>query len=208
MNHLLPATLALWLMSPSVRAQPEPGVALKSGPNAATDTRDHRANRYGISGGLAGYLQQSLTSKLSIAGQMELLYTPRGAEVVREGRYLGMIRGHYLDIMLVARPEVYLGTASVYLLIGGGLNLLLGANLEDASGMRVDLTEFYRRRDIALLAGVGVKLHLPRRMLGPCRLDAVFLEARHDRGLVTFHGEAKNRTSSLMLGLSFALGSR
>jgi hypothetical protein len=63
---------------------------------------------------------------------------------------------------------------------------------------------------VALLAGAGIALHLPRRGLGPFHLGSVFLEARHDRGLIGTDtvGGFKNRSSSLLLGLSFVLGAR
>lgn len=201
----------LWLIPLSARAQPEFGLALKSGPNAATLAKSYRVNRYGFSGGIAGYLQWPLSSRFSLAGQVDLLYTPRGSEVIFDGQYIGRSRYRYSDITVVARPEVRFGPASVYLLLGGGLNFLLSATQEDASGMKRDITGLLNRVDVALLVGAGVALHLPRQKLGPFRLGTVFLEARHARGLVetdTIDGVSKNRASSLMIGVSFSLGSR
>lgn len=142
---------------------------------------------------------------------MELLYTPRGAEAIFDGEPLGKTRQHYLDLMLAARPGVRLGPASIYVMLGGGLSLLMSASQVNASGGTEELTDVLRRIDVALLAGAGIALHLPRRGSGPFRLGTVFLEARHDRGLIdtdAVNGGFKNRTSSLMLGLSFALGSK
>jgi hypothetical protein len=122
-----------------------------------------------------------------------------------------MARYHYFDFTLVARPRVRLGVASIFLLLGGGLNYLLSASLEDAAGAKMDVTRFARRVDIALIFGAGGAIHLPAQKLGPFRLGTIFLEARHDRGLIdtdTVLGGARNRSSSLMLGLSFALASR
>jgi hypothetical protein len=88
------------------------------------------------------------------------------------------------------------------------VNLLLSAETEDITGAKTDITGDLRRIDVALLVGTGIALQLPRRQLGPVRLGAVFLEARHDRGLIdsdAVNGGFKNRTSSLMFGLSFAL---
>jgi hypothetical protein len=191
------------------KAEPELGIAFKGGPNAATLAHDFRVNRYGFSGGLAGHLRWPLLERFSLAGQVELLYTPRGAEVVFEGVTQGKIRQHYFDVMFAARPEVQLNPVSIYLLLGGGINLLASANDENASGVPRDVTGDLHRIDVALLAGAGVALRLPRRELGPFRLGTVFLEARHDRGLIdidTANLGFKNRTSSVMLGLSLAVG--
>ncbi|HEX7839957.1 MAG TPA: hypothetical protein VF469_20915, partial [Kofleriaceae bacterium] len=65
------------------------------------------------------------------------------------------------------------------------------------------------RIDVALLGGAGVALQLPDHTVGPFHLGAVFLEARHDIGLFdtdAMVGGFRNRTSSLMLGLSLAVG--
>lgn len=198
----------VWLIPLSSQADPELNVAFKGGPNVATLAHDNRDTRYGFSGGLATHLQWALADRFSLAGQIELLYTPRGAKAISGGNYLGQVREYYFDIMVAARPQVRLGPASVYLLLGGGLNLLVSANKENASGAKQDITDGLRRIDVALLGGAGVALHLPRGELGPFQLGTVFLEARHDIGLVDtdpMAGGYKNRTSSLMLGLSFVL---
>ena len=54
---------------------------------------------------------------------IELLYTQRGTEAIREGEYLGKVRQHYFDVTVAARPEARLGRARLYLLLGGGVNL-------------------------------------------------------------------------------------
>jgi hypothetical protein len=203
--------MAMLIWPTSVAADPAPGanVAFKGGANAATLTNDNRVTRYAFSGGLEGYLQKTLTDQFSLGGQLELLYTPRGAKTIVEGDYLGQVRQHYFDIMIAARPGLRLGPASIYLLLGGGLNLLVSANKENALGTKQDITDGLRRIDVALLGGAGVALHLPHREMGPFRLGTVFLEARHDVGLIGTDLMAdgfKNRTSSLMLGLSLAVG--
>lgn len=201
--------LIFYLLAPlSASAAPELSVAPKGGPNSATLAENFRVNRYGFSGGLAGYIQWPLVDRFFIASQMELLYTTRGAETILEGEYLGRSREHYFDLMVAARPEARLGWASVYLLLGGGLNLLVSANKDDAAGEGQDITGDLHRVDVALLGAAGVALHLPRHELGPVRLGTVFLEARHDIGLLdtdAVNGGFKNRTSSLMLGLSFVM---
>jgi hypothetical protein len=204
-------TILVWLAPFLADADPELSIALKGGPNAAILAHDNRVNRYGPSGGWAGYLQWPRTDRFSLAGQLELLYTPRGAEAILDGVYLGNVRLHYLDVMIAARPEVRLGPASLYFLLGGGLNLLVSASKENASGAEQDITGDLHRIDVALLGGAGFTLRLPRRELGPFRLGTVFLEARHDVGLLetdAVNGGYKNRTSSLMLGLSFVVGDR
>jgi hypothetical protein len=207
MKRMLVAMIVLLPLSAD--AQPEAGVAFKGGINAATLDYQYRVNRYGASGGLAGYLQWLLSDRISMGGQLELLYTPRGAEVIRDGTLQGKIRQHYLDVVVAARPGLQLRPASVYLLLGAGVNFLVDAYDENRWGVPRDITHDVHRIDVALLAGAGVAFHLPHRRLGPVRLDTVFLEARHDRGMIDVSKMDfgfGNRTSSLMLGLSFGLG--
>src|SRR5689334_10302970 len=100
-------------------AGPEVDLAFKGGPDVARLSREHRLNRYGFSGGLAGQLQWPLTDRFSLAGQLDLLYTGRGTEMVIEDVLQGKVRQHYLDVVVAARPAARLGWASVYLLLGG-----------------------------------------------------------------------------------------
>jgi hypothetical protein len=201
--------LLAWLSPLSVFASPELGIALKGGPNAATLAENYRSRRLGFTGGIASYLRSPHAGRLSIAGQIELLYTPRGAEASIEGEPLGRTRQHYLDIVLAARPEIRLGRASVYVLLGGSLDLLVSASQVNAAGGGEELTDVLHRVDVALLVGAGAAWHLPRQELGPFRLGTIFLELRHDHGLLDtdpINGGFKNRASSLMLGLSFRAG--
>jgi hypothetical protein len=101
-----------------------------------------------------------------------------------------------------------LGPVSVYLLLGGGLDLLVSANKDDAAGAGQDITGGLHRIDVALLGAAGVAVHLAHREPDAFHLDTIFVEARHDIGLldVDLNGGFKNRTSSLMLGLSLAVG--
>jgi len=118
-------------------------------------------------------------------------------------------REYYFDLVAAARPGVQLGPVNGYLLLGGGVNFLLSANKENVSGSKQDITGDLHRIDVALLGGLGVAFHLPHRDLRPFRLGTIFLEARHDIGLIDTdkaNGGYKNRTSSLMLGLSFVVG--
>ena len=191
-----------------VSAGPDLSLSFKGGLNAATLAKDYRVNRYGISGGLSGHSRWLLTDRFSLGGQMDLLYSPRGAEVVFEGRLQGKFRQHYFDVTVAARPEMTFGMARFYLLLGGGVNFLASANKENAAGAKEDITDGLRRVDVALLAGAGAALRLPRHGLGPFRLGTVFIEGRHDRGLMGIDpvtGGVKNRNTSLMLGLSFPL---
>jgi hypothetical protein len=208
-NKNIIALTALCLGPAAARAQPESGLAFKGGLNAATQAENFRVDRYGISGGVSGGLQWPLIERFLLGGQIELLYTPRGAETVFEGEHVGKVREHYVDFTVTARPEARLGPASIYLLLGGGLNLLVSANKDDAAGEGQDITGDLHRVDVALLGAAGVALHLPKRELGQIHLGTIFLEARHDAGLLevdAVNGGFKNRTSSLMLGLSFVVG--
>lgn len=209
MRKILAIAAVFWLVPFSALAQPELDIAFKGGPNASTLAEDYRVKTYGFTGGLAGHLQWLLAERFLLGGQVEILYSPRGAEVVFEGEYLGKSREHYVDVTVAGRPGARLGPASVYVLLGGGVNLLLSANEEDRSGVKEDTTDGLRRIDVALLIGAGVAFQLPQRAVGPVRLGTVFLEARHDRGLIDTDpvvGGFRNRTSSLMVGLSFVRG--
>lgn len=200
-------TTVLCLAPQIGHAQPALDIALKGGANAATEDHDFRVNRYGISGGLSGNAQWSVTDQFSLGGQLELLYTPRGAETVFEGEHVGNVREHYLDLALVARPAERLGPVSFYLLLGGSLNLLMSASKDDSAGTGQDITSGLHRVDVALLGGIGAALHLSHPP-GSLHLGSVFVEVRHDIGLldVDLGGGFKNRTSSAMLGLSFDIG--
>lgn len=204
--------IILFLMIPSLgSAGPEVGLLFKGGPAAATVAEDNRYNRYGFSGGLGGHLQWPVIDPLSLAGQIELLYTQRGAKAVVGGEYLGRIRAHYLDLTTAVRPMARLGPVSIYLLLGGEVSFLSSANKEVVGSGTTDITGELRRLDVALLGGAGVALHLPGRRLGPFRLGTAFVEARYDYGLIdtdAINGGYKNRTSSLMLGLAFVLTSQ
>lgn len=205
------ATVTILLAIPILaHGQPELGIAIKGGPNAAIWSGNDRAHRYGFSEGAATSIQWSL-GRLRLGAQAELLYTPRGTKLVRDGEDLGRTRLHYVDLMIATRPGIRVGRADFYLLLGGGWNILLSANLYGtASGMTSDITDVLSRHDIALLAGAGGAFHLPDYTWGPLRFDTVFLEVRHDRGLFdidTTDSKVKNRITSLMLGVSFTLGS-
>ncbi len=205
---ILLVSTALWLPH-QVRADPDLNVSLKGGVTMATLAHRHRTDRHGLSGGLAGHLGRPLRGRFSLAGQVELLYVPRGADAFEYGNYLGRSRSHYVDVTIAARPEIRFAPMSIYLLLGGGLDLLVSANKENYAGVWVSITDDLHRVDVALLAAAGVSLHLPRRALGPFRLGTIFVEARHDHGLLdtdAVNGGFKNRSSSLMLGVSFALG--
>ncbi|HEX2690674.1 MAG TPA: hypothetical protein VHN14_28855 [Kofleriaceae bacterium] len=208
MKRILKLMLVL-SMPHLVYADSELHFSLKSGLNAATLDHEFRANRYGFSGGAAGSLQRLFLGRFLLAGQIEFLYTPRGANVVFDGEKQAEFREYYFDLVTVARPGVQIGSASVYLLLGGEVNFLMSADMENVSGSKQDTTGNLHRIDVALLGGAGVALHLPHQELGPFYLATVFLEARHDVGLIDTdlaNGGYKNRSSSLMLGLSFGVG--
>jgi len=204
---ILTATLAT-LPAIAGRAEPQLDISLKAGANAATLNEQSRFNRYGFSGGVASQVRWRAAEQLSFAGQLELLYTPRGADVVFDGEPAGRSRGHYIDIAIAFRPELRLGPARVYALVGGGLDVLLRANIENAAGAAEDITDDLHRIDVALLGGLGVAVPLFPGTVGPAHIDTVFVEVRHDIGLLdtdAVNGGFKNRTSSLMLGLSFGV---
>jgi hypothetical protein len=184
-------------------------IGIKGGLDAATFDHENRENRHDFTGGVAGYLQRSMFEGLSLAGQLEFQYTPRGATVVADDLKQGELHLYYVDIVAAIRPGMQLGPMSVYLLLGGGLNLLASATEESTSGSKQDATGDIHRIDLALLAGAGIGVRVPRQTLGPFHLDTVFLEARHDIGLLDISRDSsgfKNRTSSVMLGLTFAAG--
>lgn len=194
------------------RAQPELSFSLKAGPNAAIWDNEHHEHKYGFCGGLAGDLRWPFEPRFSLGAQLALLYMPRGTESIDPftGMFLAAWRQHYFDIAVAIRPEARVGSVGVYLLLGGSWSILLNANRVDFLGRKDDVD--FRRNDVALLAGLGGALHLPSHRLGPFRLGTVFLEARYDRGLLHLgrgdDSSPKNRTTSLMLGVSFVLGSK
>lgn len=189
-------------------AESELDISAKGGLNAATLDHDNRVNRYGFSGGLSGALQQRLADQLFLGGQLELLYTPRGAEIVVDGVTQGESREHYIDLSLAVRPEVRFNSVRIYLLLGGSIDFLVSANKDNILGTMEDITSGLRRIDVALLGGLGVAIGLSHHEPGPFHVSSIFLEARHDIGLLDtdpVSGGFKNRTSSIMLGLSFTI---
>jgi hypothetical protein len=200
---------AALLKAAAAFAQPsEVALSLKGGVDAATTVARYRTNKYGLTGGIASSLRWSITDRFSLGGQAELLYMPRGTRVIFEGEYVGQIRHQYTDLTLTARPEMRFGSMNVYLLLGGTLSYLMHSGKDDAAGLDQDITDGLHRIDLSVLGAVGIARHLPHRDIGPFHLGTVFLEARHDIGLldVDLTGGYKNRTSSLMLGLSFVVG--
>ena len=201
--------VAIWLIPAVALAEPErAAVTLRAGASAATLSHDLRVHRYGLSGGLGAYLQWPLIGKVSLGGQLDVLYTPRGADVVVDGESQGKLREHYLDIVAAARPQVRVGVMSLYLLIGGGVNRLLKATDESSLGVSQDVTDNLRRTDLELLFGAGVSFDLSSRPRGLLRSSKFFLEARYDIGLIDIDpmdGGFRNRTATLSLGLSLGL---
>jgi hypothetical protein len=185
------------------------GAAVKGGLDAATLSKEFRVARYGFSGGVSGGLQRPFTGGFSLGGQLDLLYTTRGADVIVDDVLQGRFRQHYFDVVLAARPELQLGRVSGYLLAGGSLNLLVNAKSENATGMSMDITSDLRRSDLSLVVAAGVALRLAPRSKRAFGLGTMFLEARHDHGLIDIDpmdGGFKNRTTSFMLGISFVVG--
>jgi hypothetical protein len=208
MKFIIPLIIAYLVPEPA-NAENETGLLVKAGGNAAILAEDHRYNIYGLTGGIAGYLRHTLGGQFSLGGQIDLLYTPRGAKVMDGSDYLGQSRLNYIDTALSLQPHMQFGAISIYLVIGGELSFLLNADKENASGAHLDITADLRKIDVALLGGAGVAWHLGNSATSTFRIDAVSLEARHDIGLLDtdmVNGGFKNRSSSLMLGLSFVLG--
>lgn len=213
MNIRLIGLLVLGATASTVHAQPQLDISIKSGLDNAytTGATTSKAHIYGFSGGLASYLRWSLSRRVSLGVQVDLLYTPRGIHFVESGERVALRRQHYIDVGAMVRPEVDIGPFDVYALLGASWNILLHAKLENFSPPREDdVTSFVSRHDLALAVGAGIAVRLPRHQLGPFRFDAVFLEARHDRGLIDIatSSDVRNRATSLLLGVSFAFGSR
>jgi len=202
------AAISSWLLPLHVGAQPMLDIGIKAGLGAATLNHDNRDIRYGASGGFTGVLLHPFGNRFSMGEELDLLYTQRGAETVVDGVTQGESREHYIDLMLALHPEVSLGSLSVYLLLGGSLNVLLSANKDNILGSMEDITDGLRRIDVSVLGGAGVALRFHGQQLGPLRLGSLSLEARHDIGLIdtdAMNGGFKNRTSTLMLGFSFVV---
>jgi hypothetical protein len=198
----------------SSNSQPELSFSLKAGPNAAAAGREQNALKYGLSAGVAGDLRWSSAARFSLGAQLALLYVPRGVKVISPstGEFIGAFRRHYIDTTAALRPAARIGPANLYLLLGGGWAFLLRAIRESVNtpGQKDDVTNGFGRHDLTLLVGAGVWASLPSKRLGPFRLGTVFVETRYDRGLLDHvraeDSSAKNRTTSLMFGMSFTLG--
>jgi hypothetical protein len=206
-KYSLAIVALIGLLPLNSRADSEFDIAVKGGAVGATLEHDNREIRYGFSGGLAGFLQRPLSDRLFLSVQFDLLYTARGAEAVFDGVNMGESRSHHADLRVSARPGTRLGPADVYLLLGGGPSFLVSAN-KTILGKFSHITGDLYRIDVELLMGAGLALHLRQQDLGPLHLGSVFLEARHDIGLLdtdAVNGGFKNRSSSLLLGLSFAV---
>lgn len=208
MKHVLITTIVC-ISGMSAHARPGSEILIEGGVSAATLDHQYRESRYGASGGLAGVLWWPVAERFVLAGQLDLLYTPRGADVVVDGEYIGGLRQRYVDILLSARPSLRIGHVSGYLIVGAGVSRLMSATSENASGASQDGTDGLRRTDVSLIAGAGGAFHLPHAGASGLRLDRAFLEVRHDHGFIDIDkmdGGFKNRTTSIMLGLSLAFG--
>lgn len=209
MNNTL-ILIAMALLPTTGYASPTAEISLKGGLDSAALSKSYRVSRYGPAGGLTAGMEWPLVARLSLAGQLEVLYTPRGGEAVSEGVSQGKIQQHYLDVMFLARPRVRLDPMSIYLLLGGGTAFLVSAQDENAAGFPRDVTDDLHRIDVELLVGAGIALNLPSVQLGPFRSGAILFEVRHQRGLLdvdTMDFGLKNRTTSFFVGFSFVLGS-
>lgn len=212
MKKIIIVILAVLLGSAPAHADPYAGVSLKGGITGATFNKPHRHNRYDTTGGAAGHLGWQLTGRFSLAGQLELLYTPRGTQVTFYYPPPTANSLHrYFDVAITARPEVRLGPGSLYLLLGASRNHLINAETWDANYGHSDVTDLVRETDVALRAGIGAVWPLPRQTPSAFHRLSVFLEASHDRGMIDLDIRDlgfRNRTSSVMAGLTFSLTPR
>jgi hypothetical protein len=212
MKKLILVVLAVSLGSAPAHADPYAGVSLKGGIAGAKFNRPHRHNRYDTTGGAAGHLGWQLTGRFSLAGQLELLYTPRGTQVTFYYPPPSANSLHrYFDVAITARPEVRLGPGSLYLLLGASRNHLISADVWRATTGHSEVTHLVRETDVALRAGIGAVWPLPRHTPSAFHRLSVFLEASHDRGMIDLdlYGlGVRNRTSSVMAGLTFRLTAR
>jgi hypothetical protein len=195
----------------TARAESELGVGVLAGANTATLDEANREGRLGFSAGLSGGVQQALGDRFALGEQLELLYTPRGAKVVDETGFRGESREHYIDATLTVHPGMRVHSFSAYLVLGASLDVLLSANKRTAIGSPQDITDDLHRIDVAVLGGLGVAWRLGSPAGSSFRPGAISLEVRHDIGLIdsdAVNGGFKNRTTSVMLGVSFLLGGR
>jgi hypothetical protein len=203
--------LLVWLAPVPAHADLYAGISLKGGVAGAKYNKPNRALRYDPSGGIAGHLGWTLAGRFLLGGQLELLYTPRGTRVVFSGVPSGNSLQHYYDVAITVRPEVQLDPVRLYLMLGASRNHLTSAHDWSAINAHFDVTHLVRETDVALRAGIGVVLPLPRQSLPPFHRLSVFLEACHDRGMIDFDivdRGFRNRTSSLLVGLTYGLPSR
>jgi hypothetical protein len=210
-SNVFVSTIAILLVqgygAGSISADTEADIALKGGLNSSIFAHENRESISGFSGGLEAHLEKPFVDHVSLGGQIELIYSQRGAEVVVGGQHLARSREHYMDLTAAVRPQLQFGPIHLYVVLGGGLDFLVHATTVDLSRVEQDVTDELHRFDIELLGAAGVAVALPRHTLGPLRLDTIFAEAREDVGLLKVDDDtgSKNRTTSVMLGLSFAV---
>jgi Outer membrane protein beta-barrel domain len=200
-----------WLMPLRGNAETAGEIGAIAGVNAATLDHQDRESRLGFSGGIFGGMQHAFDERWGFGERLELLYTPRGADTASGGVALGQLREHYVDLALALHPELRFGALSAYAVLGGSLDILLSANKHSTGGPTEYITGDVSRVDVAILTGIGVAWRLGGRGAGTLQPGAISLEVRHDIGLLELdpvNDGFKNRTTSVMLGVSFLLGGR
>jgi hypothetical protein len=134
----------------------------------------------------------------------------RGSNAVVDDVLQSSTRLHYLDASLLARPTLRFDQVGAYVLLGAGVCILMSANSKNRDGMTQDVSDYFHRIDTALVMGAGAMFRPFTKKQGALRVNALFVEARYELGLVDVDPEDlgfKNRTLALLLGVSIALTS-
>lgn len=182
---------------------------VKVGVDAAKFNQEDRTNKYGLSAGVGGHVDRSFNRGVVLGGQLEVSYVQRGSDAVVNDNLQSSIRMHYLDWVLTARPAMRFGVVEPYVLLGAGLCVLMNAKNRNDSNVTEDITGNLHRVDVLLAMGAGVAYRPFAVRSSGFGLDALFIEARYERGLVdidTMDLGIENRNAALLLGASFALG--
>ncbi len=174
----------------AVYAHADSPIALKAG--ATTPEADLTSAGMTLGGSLSGPQWRPL-SGLALSPQLELFLARQhiGLASDTEGSSYTL---DFIEVPLLLRAELMLGSRSLYAMAGGYGSLLLRADETDAAGL-MSSADMASRYDFGLLAGGGLSL-------ASSRWGELFAEVRYQRGYrnLLSHSEHKNQVFSLLLG--------
>ncbi len=182
--------LAGLVLLATVYAHADSPIALKAG--ATTPQTDLTSAGMTLGGSLSGPQWRPL-SGIVLSPQLELFLARQHigrAPNTEDSAYTL----DFLEVPLLLRAELTLGSRSLYAIAGGYGSLLLRADETDAAGL-MSPADMASRYDFGLLAGGGLSL-------ASSRWGELSAEVRYQRGYRSLlsHSEHKNQVFSLLLG--------